>query len=123
MGSPYSDPNNTVRREWPTIGCGGAAATQYAKFRTFQRMKLKQVHAYPTTAGGAGHKYDVYQGTTSVGTIAVGTTAAGGYVASGALNLICPAGQDLHVLTGTDTVGVADIVYEYEVLHDSVQTA
>lgn len=120
----YSDPNSTLRRENFAGEAGGAATTEYGKFRSFQKAKLKAVHAIVTTQGtAAGHKLDVYHGTTSVGTIALGTSAAGTIAHSATLNRELASMDQVSVKTGADAAGKAAVVYEYEVLHDAVQTA
>lgn len=123
----YADPNSQVRRENFAGEAGGAATTEYSKFRSFQRMKLKNVHAVVTVAGtAAGHKLDVFHGTTSVASISLGTSAAGATAkADGAgpgLDIIVESLAQLSVKTGADATGKAHVVYEYEVLHDAVQT-
>lgn len=123
MGSSYSDPNAAVRREADRITVAGAT-TEGAKFRSFQALKLKKVHAAVITAGTAvGHGYDVYHGTTSVGAIALGTSAAGVKASSATLNLSVASMAQMSVKSLADAVGVAHIVYEYEVQPEAVQTA
>jgi hypothetical protein len=118
----YADANSTVRREADRITVAGAT-TEGAKFRSFQKIKLKQVHAAVITAGTAtAHGYNVFQGTTSVGAIALGTSAAGASASSGVLDLSVASMEQLSVKSLADVVGVAHIVYEYEVLHDAVQS-
>lgn len=122
MGA-YSDPNSTVRREANIGEVGGGATTSYGKFRHFQRIKLKRVHAVVTVAGTvAGHKLDVYHGTTSIGTIALGTAAAEVRVSSGILNELVESLEEVSVKTGADATGKAHVVYEHEVQFDAVQT-
>lgn len=122
MGA-YSDANQVVRREANIGEVGGAATTAYGKFRHFQRLKLKRVHAVVTVAGtNAAHKVDVYHGTTSIGTIALGTAVAETRVSSAILNEIVESLEEVSVKTGADATGKAHIVYEHEVLWDAVQT-
>ena len=67
----YDSPNSTVRREFFAGESGGAATTEYSKFRSFQAARLKAVQVAVTTAGTAAtHKLDIYHGTTSIGSIA-----------------------------------------------------
>ena len=74
----YDDPDFSIRREFFAGEAGGAATTEYCKFRTFQKALLKKVHAVVTTAGTATtHAINVYSGTTSIGAIALSTSAAG----------------------------------------------
>jgi len=122
--SGYSEPNAVVRREHFAAACGGDATTEYGKFRSFQKMKLKKVHAVVTTAGtAAGHKLDVFHGTTSVGTISLGTSAAGVTASSATLNRAVAALEQVSVKSGADADGIADVIYEFEVDHDAVRTA
>lgn len=122
----YDGPNSTVRREAMPAEAGGAGTTEYAKFRSFQKMKLKKVHAAVTVAGtAAAHGFDVFHGTTSIGTIALSTTAANltGISASSALlDREVAAGAQVSVKSLADAVGKAHIVYEYQVLPDAVQS-
>ncbi len=122
MGTSYADANATVRREADRITVAGAT-TEGAKFRSFQKAKLVKVHAAVITAGtAAGHGYNVFQGTTSVGAIALGTSAAGVVASSAELNLDIASMEQVSVKSLADTVGVAHIVYEYEVQHDALQS-
>lgn len=128
MSTGYSEADAAIRREFYAQEAGGAATTTYSKFRAFRRAKIKNVYALVTVAGtAAGHKFDVFSGTTSVGSIAVGTAAVGSAltavpVAVGGLDLIVDSTNQLSVKTGPDTVGKADIVYEFQILHDGTTT-
>ena len=119
----YSEANYTVRREHCTPPTTAGATTEGAKFRQFQKFKLKAVHAYVVTAGTATtHGYDVYRGTTSVGTIALSTSTAGSSASSATLNLDVASMQQISVKSLADATGVAQIVYEYETQSDAAQT-
>ncbi len=124
----YDDPDFTIRQEQFAGEAGGAATTEYCKFRRFQKTRLKKVHASVTTAGTAtAHGFDVYQGTSSVGTIALSTTAAAGAAgavsaSSGLLDVTLAAGQQVSVKSLADATGKAHIIFEYETLPDAVQT-
>lgn len=119
----YDNPNNTVRREHHAGEAGGGATTEYGKFNSFQKMKLKKVHAVVTTAGtAAGHGFGVYHGTTSIGAIALSTSAAGVTASSGALDTTVASMAQVSVKSLADVVGKAHIVYEYEVLPEAVQS-
>ena len=84
----------------------------------------EQLHAWDTVAGtAAGHKLDIYHGTASIGSIALGTAAADTVAHSDTLNEVCESMEQVSVKTGADIAGKAHVVYEYEVLHDAVQTA
>lgn len=128
MSNAYSEADVAIHRDFSAGSAGGAATTAYAKFRTFRRAKLKNVHACVTVAGtSTAHKFDVYIGTSSVGSIAVGTTAAGSMVSAvplvtGGLDQVIDGTQQVTVKTGADATGTADIVYEYLNLHDGTTT-
>lgn len=118
----YSDPNFTVRRESCHTTVAGAT-TEGAKFRSFQAMRLKKVHAAVITAGtNAGHGLDVYHGTTSIGTIALGTSAAGVVAHSATLNETVATMEQISVKSLVDATGVAQVVYEFEITPDAVAT-
>lgn len=118
----YDDPDFQVRREHFAGEAGGAATTEYGKFRSFQKMRLNAVHAAVTVAGTATtHKFDILQGTASIGSIAL-STAAAGVVASAVLNADIDALGQISVKSGADQAGKAHIVYEYEVLPGAVQS-
>jgi len=126
---PYDSPNFTVRREQFSGEAGGAATTEYSKFRSFQAARLKQVHAYVSVAGAAvDHSFNVFQGTTSVGTISIGTaTVPASQVgvtkySSGILNVTLAAGDQISVKSLADATGKDHIIYEFEVTPDAVQS-
>ena len=122
MGTRYDHPNAIVRRE-TSIHTTAGATTESAKWASFQKMKLKKVHAVVGVAGtNAGHGYNVFVGTTSVGAISLGTAAAQANASSGALDVAVTALQQVSVKSLVDATGVASIVYEYEVDHDAVQS-
>lgn len=123
----YDSPNCTVRREHFAGEAGGAATTEYAKFRAFQKFKLKAVHVWPTVAGTATtHKLDVLRGTTSVGSISLSTAAAasaeGAAPSSADLDIDVDQGEQVSVKSGADAAGKAHVVYEFEVLPDAEQS-
>jgi len=119
----YSEGNSTIRREVDRITVAGAT-TEGAKFRSFQRLKLKKVHAAVITAGTATTMgFDVYHGTTSIGTIALSTSTAGSVAHSATLNEVVESMEQVSVKSLADATGVGHIVYEFEVLHDAAQTA
>lgn len=118
----FSDPNFTVRRESCHTTVAGAT-TEGAKFRQFQASRLKKVHVAVVTAGtNAGHGYDVYHGTTSIGTISLGTSVANTVGHSGLLNRTIATMDQVSVKSLVDATGVAHVVYEYEVTPDAVAT-
>lgn len=119
----YSDANSTIRREHCTPPTTAGATTEGAKFRAFQKLRLKAAHAVVVTAGtAAGHGYDVYHGTTSIGTIALSTSTASTIASSATLNRTVASLEQMSVKSLSDATGVAQIVYEFEVLPDAVQT-
>jgi hypothetical protein len=119
----YSDPNCIVRKEACMPPTTAGATTEGAKFRAFQKFRLKAVHVGVITAGtSTAHGYDIFRGTTSVGTITVGTAAAHTTASSSTLNLDVAAMQQISVKSLADVVGVAQIVYEYETQADAVAT-
>ncbi|MBF0146370.1 MAG: hypothetical protein HQL84_09990 [Magnetococcales bacterium] len=120
----YSDPDFQVRREHCAGEAGGAATTEYARFASFQKARLKKVHVVVTTAGTAtDHGFDLYSGTSSIGSITLGTNAAGNAASSAALNATMNAMGRFSVKSKADATGKAVVVYEYEVTPDAVQSA
>lgn len=119
----YDDPDFTTRREWFAGEAGGAATTEYCKFRVFQKSRLKAVHAVVTTAGTATtHALNIYNGTTSIGAIALSTSTAGSTASSATLDSTVSALGQMSVKTGADADGKAHVIFEYETLPDAVQT-
>ncbi|MBF0109270.1 MAG: hypothetical protein HQL76_08850 [Magnetococcales bacterium] len=120
----YSDPDFQVRREHCAGEVGGGATTEYARFASFQKARLKKVHSVVTTAGTTtDHGFDLYSGTSSIGAITLGTSAAGATAASATLDASMTALGRFSVKSKADATGKAIIVYEYEVTPDAVQTA
>lgn len=119
----YSEANATIRREHCCPPTTAGATTEGSKFRQFQKFRLKAAHAVVVTAGtNAGHGYDIYHGTTSIGTIALGTAAAGSTGSSGTLDRAVASLEQVSAKSLVDATGVAQIVYEYETASDAVQT-
>jgi hypothetical protein len=119
----YDAPNFQVRHETLVGNAGGAATTEYAKFRSFQKTKIKAVHAIVTVAGtSTAHGLDVYHGTTSIGTIVVGTAAVGTGVHSATLNEIMQSYDQASVKSLADVVGKADIIVEHNLCEDGTNT-
>lgn len=118
----YSDPDYTIRREHPQQTVAGAT-TEGAKFRHFQKMRLKKAHTAVTVAGtSTAHGLDIYHGTTSIGTIALGTSVAGSIAHSALLERIVDSMEQISVKSLADVVGTALVVWEYEVLPDAVKS-
>lgn len=118
----YDDPNYQVRREAFSTTVAGAT-TDGARFRHFQTMRLKKVHFAVLTAGtAAGHGYTIKNGATTLGTVTLSTSAAGVTASSALLDSIVPAMGQVLVTSLSDATGVAQVVYEYEVLNDAVES-
>lgn len=119
----YDSPDYLIRREHCAPPTVAGATTESAKFRSFQAMKLKKVHAFVVVAGTAdAHAFNVFHGTTSVGVLSTGTSTAGSIASSALLNLDVAAGVQVSVKSLADVVGTAQIVYEYEVRSDAVES-
>jgi hypothetical protein len=109
----YDHPNHLVHREH-SISPSAGATTVSGKMRNFMAMRLKAAHATVTTAGtAAGHGYDVYSGTTSIGTIPLSTNTAGYTVSVDLLNAAVAKGDTMEIRSLADATGVADVVLEY----------
>ena len=124
MSGRYDVPNaQTTREALGQTEAGGGATTEYAKFTSFQKIKLKKAHAMVTTAGTiTGHGFDVYSGTSSIGTISLSTSAEYSSASSGALDATVASMGQVSVKSLADATGKAIITYEYEVLWDAVQS-
>jgi hypothetical protein len=120
-GMAYDSPQFTTRREAFMGNTTAGATTEFCKFRHFQKMRLKQVHAAVVVAGTVtGHGYDVYHGTTSIGAITLSTNTAGSLANSAVLNEVCASMDQISVKSLADATGTAAIAYEFEVLPDAV---
>lgn len=118
----YTDPDFLVRREHCAGEAGGAATSEYARFATFQKSRLKKVHAVVTTAGtSTDHGFAIYSGTSSIGSITLGSGTAG--ASSATLNATMNSLTRFSVKSLADATGKAIIIYEFEVTPDAVQTA
>lgn len=119
----YSAANFTTRREacFQTVA---GATTEGAKFRSFQKIKLKKVHFAALVAGGAGtHGYRVYHGATAIGAdVVLGTSAAGTVAHTALLDEVVDTMEQISVKSLADATGTAHVVYEYEVMPDAVST-
>lgn len=119
----YDEGNFTIRREENAGVAGGGSTTEYAKFRHFQKMRLKAVHVAVETAGtNTGHGLGIYHGTSSIGAIALSTNAAGYTASSAVLDETVDSLEQVSVKTLVDATGLARVIYEYEVLPDAVQS-
>lgn len=118
----YDHPNILVRREHSIIATAGAT-TAFGKIRNFQAMRLNAAHATVITAGtNAGHGYDVYSGTTSVGSISLGTSAAGSTASVDLSSTAVAAGDYMEIKSLVDATGVGEVVLEYQVDAQAVIT-
>lgn len=119
----YDDPNFAIRREYTATPAAAGATTESNKFRSFQAIRLKKAHAYVVTAGTATtHGYNVFHGTTSIGTIALSTSTAGVVASSALLDRLVASMEQVSVKSLADATGVAQIVYEFEVTPDAVES-
>lgn len=121
----YDKPNATIRREDCFLTVAGAAAVG-ARFATYQKKRLKAVHATVVTAGTSnspGHALTIKNGTTSIGLLALGTQTAGSIVSATGLDNAVASMALLSVTNGTDATGVALVTYEYHMEHDASQSA
>jgi len=126
---PYDSPNYDVRREQFAGEAGGGATTEYNKFRVFQNSRLKNVHAFVTVAGTATtNGFNIFHGTTSIGAISISTATAHTALispprfSSGILDRTLQPGDQVSVKSLADATGKAHIIYEWEVLSDSVKS-
>jgi hypothetical protein len=120
----YDSPNFTVRNEAFAGEAGGGATTEYTKFRRFQKMRLRAVHAVVTVVGTTtGHGLDIYHGTTSKGTMLLGTSAAGSLVSNTTVDFDVASTEQLSVKTLADAAGKAHVIFEFENTPDGVVSA
>jgi hypothetical protein len=117
----YDHPNFVIRREFPTVTTAGAAAVG-ARFASFQKIRVKAVHAIALVAGtSTNNSLVVRNGTNVLTTLAMGTSTVGSHI-SNTVNEIVDAFGFMSVTNGSDAVGVSAIIYEYEVRVDSAVT-
>lgn len=116
------DKSERIKREHFVADAGGGATTTYGKHRSFADRILEAVHLTITVAGtAAGHGFDLYVGTGSVGSVTLATGAANGTgvitideVAKNARGeLEVPAGSAVSVKSKADIVGKADVIYRF----------
>lgn len=117
----YDSPNNTIRREHHMTTIAGNASIKY--FRHFQKMRLFAVHLAVNVAGTATtNTFIPKAGTTALGTFAMTTSTQGVMSSIDVTDTDLAALGELSVLGGADATGVADIIWEYQVLPGAVQT-
>lgn len=115
----YDHPNFTIRREYtaPTVAGAGVVS---ARFATFQRIKVKALHAVVLIAGTATNNgLTVMHGTKTLAVVVIGTTPVGGHVTA----LVQESVEEFGVLNctnGADTQCVCQVIYEYEVKQDTL---
>lgn len=111
MAGPGYSSVELAPSEVHAFAVGGAATTEYAKFRSLKKKKLEKVTAWVSTAGtAAGHKLDVYIGTTSVASLALGTAVAETKVEV-SVNQEVAAESAVSVKTGADATGKANLTF------------
>jgi len=119
----YDDPNATINREKSFTEVGGAATTDYAKFRAHQKGILKNVHLVVTTAGTIdAHAFELVVGAGTVATMTCGTQTAGAIISLGDTEQAVAAMESVKLASKADADGVVDVVYEYNVDHDATFT-
>lgn len=118
----YDSPDYAVRREQSALTTAGAT-TESARMISFQRLRLKKVHAHVVTAGTATtHALNIYHGTTSIGAISIGTATAHSSFSSALLDRTVESLERIAVRTGADATGVCVVDYEFEVLPDAAKS-
>lgn len=117
----YTDNNANVRREFFAGEIGGAAATSYAKFRSFMKFRLRRVHCAVSVLGGTTHKFDVYHGTNSIGSLGVGAAPVDTKMSTSLINEVVDSLEEVSVKSGPDAVGKGFVILEYETLWDAPQ--
>lgn len=121
MTQRYDHPNVITTREVHQTTVAGNATIKY--FRHYQKIRLKGVHAAVNVAGTATtNTFVIKSGTTALGTFALSTSTQGVTSSIDVANTDVAALGELSITGGADTVGVADIIWEFEVLPDAVRT-
>lgn len=118
----YDSPNAVVRREHFSTTTAGSGAIN--RFRSFQKARLRAVHAIALVAGTtAGHTLTIKRGTTSIGLITLTTSAAGSVVSNTLVDEPLGALEEVSLTNGTDATGTANVIYEFDVVHDAAVSA
>jgi len=124
MATRYDHPNVIVTREEFAGSVGAASATDYAPFRMFQKAKLVAAHFVCTvTTSNVARRFRVFVSAVSVGSVSIGTLAVGATVS---IDLGDTALASLsRVTTQFDVAadGSGDVIYEYRVEPDAVQSS
>jgi len=119
----YDNPNANINREISRNDAGGAATTEYAKFRAHQKGRLKNVHLIVTTAGTIdAHAFELTIGAGTVATMTCGTQTAGSIISLGDTEEAVAAMEAVALVSKADADGIVDVVYEYNVDHDAILT-
>lgn len=117
----YDHPNYTVRREAHQTTVAGNGTILY--FRHYQKIRLKAVHAAVAVAGTAAtNTFVVKSGTTALGTFALSTSTQGVTSSIDVTDTDVDALGELSITGGADATGVAEIIWEFEVLPDAAQS-
>ena len=119
----YDHPNTLVRREWHGTSLVTSAATS-VNLPVYAAVRLIAAHGKVTTAGtNAVTVEGIYVDGGSVAALVIGTQAVGFTTSAGSnaspLGTATAFGNINVVKTGS-AGGVCHIIYEYEVLADSV---
>lgn len=117
----YDSPDAVVRRSWfVSTEAGGAATTEYGKFRPCMKSRLRAVHVVVSTAGTATtHAINIYHGTTSIGAIALSTATANATGSNTDIDETLAQYDQVSVKTGADAAGKVWVMYEYDSYHDA----
>ena len=123
MAVPYDHPNTLVQREYFAASVGAASATDYAPFRSFQKIQLIAVHHVVTvSATDTARTFQVVDSGTVVASVTIGTSSIGTET-SQTLNRQVGSLTELTVRWSDGAVGTGDIIYEYLVEHGATLTA
>ena len=117
----YDHPHFNVRRHFLSAKQGGAAATSYARFRMAGAGKLIAIHYVVVTAASAGATYALQVDGSTINTWTAETTA--GNTVTRTINRTTTALTEVYtVLTGAQSSGTVDVIYEYVLTSDGTTT-
>ena len=121
MVQSYDHPNCIVTREVHQKTVAGNATILY--FRHFQKMRLKGVHLAVNVAGTATtYTFVIKEGSNVLGTFAMTTETQGVTSSIDVTDTDIAALGELSITGGADATGIADIIWEFEVLPDAVRS-
>ncbi len=134
MATRYDHPNVIVTREAQKTSIIGT--TSITRFNFFQKCRVKQVRFYPETPGTDTDFTQTLRTIVGITTTSVGITTMGTELAGVAANVLdvqlgtantpkgvtLDANDSLSITNAVDGDGQTNIVVEYEVLPDAVQT-